>query len=143
MPCYRYLVRMVLLAAIASIGLDCGSSNQQRQALSVTVTPSSVSAPADGQVQFTAAGTYNTAPAMVTPLQANWAVVDASGAQTTAVTISANGLAQCSSAASGSFTVGAWILEFSRPPGAVCNVATPFGNPCGDSVIGVAQLTCP
>jgi hypothetical protein len=25
----------------------------------------------------------------------------------------------------------------------MCNVATPYGNPCGDSILKTAQLTCP
>lgn len=102
-----------------------------------------MTAPADGQVQFTATGTYNLTPTTVTPLQANWVVVDQAGQQTTAVTIDTNGLAECGSVASGDFTVGAWVIEFSKPPQAVCNVITAFGNPCGDSVLGTAQLTCP
>jgi hypothetical protein len=132
---------IILLGIAASIALGC-SNIPQRQALSVTVSPAIVTAPADGQVQFAATGTYNLAPTTVDPLQANWAIVDQSGQPTVAVTVD-NGLAQCSSAASGVFTVGAWVVEFSKPPDVVCNVVTAFGNPCGDSVIGFAQLTCP
>ncbi|MFZ0770336.1 MAG: hypothetical protein WCA49_01140 [Candidatus Sulfotelmatobacter sp.] len=138
---HGYFFWIVLLGVAASIAVAC-SNIPERQALTVTLSPSAATAPADGQVQFTATGTYNLPPTTVTPLQANWAVVDQAGAQTTAVTISANGLAQCTAAASGVFTVGAWVVEFSRPPGAVCLVVSPFGNPCGDSVIGFALLTC-
>jgi hypothetical protein len=137
--CRLYFSWTVLLGTAASITVGC-SNIPQRQALSVTVSPAT--APADGQVQFTATGTYNLPPTTVDPLQANWAVVDQAGQPTAAVSVD-NGLAQCSSAASGVFTVGAWVVEFSRPPAAVCNVVTAFGNPCGDSVIGFAQLTCP
>jgi hypothetical protein len=137
-----YFWGSVLLGVAASIAVAC-SNIPQRQALSVTVSPSAVTAPADGQVQFTATGTYNLTPTTVTPLQANWVVVDQAGQHTTAVTIDGNGLAECGSVASGDFTVGAWVVEFSKPPNAVCLTVTAFGNPCGDSVIGFAQLTCP
>ena len=114
---------LVFLGLAASIGLACGSSNptvnSQRQALSVSVTPATASAPAEGQVQFTATGTYNTAPTVVTPLQATWVALGPSNAHTTEVTINTNGLAQCSAAASVSYTVGAWVVlnirEIRRP----------------------------
>ena len=138
---HGYFGRIVLLGVAASITLAC-SNIPQRQALSVSVSPSTATAPTDGQVQFTATGTYNLAPTTVTPLQANWVVVQ-NDEQTEAATINANGLAQCTSGASGAFTVGAWVVQFSKPPNAVCNVVSPFGNPCGDSVLGTAQLTCP
>ena len=134
--------RPIFLVAAASIAVAC-SSIPSRQALSLTVSPANVTAPADGQVQFTATATYSMPPTPVTPAPATWGVIDAAGAQTTAVTISSDGLAQCSSGAAGVFTVGAWILQFSKPPGAVCNVATPFGNPCGDSILTTTQLPCP
>jgi hypothetical protein len=137
---HKHLFGIILLGTVASICLACGDN---RRALSVTVSPAIVTAPVDGQVQFTATGTFSAAPTPVTPLQATWAVVDQSGLPTTAVTVSANGLAQCGSGTSGSFTVGAWVLEFSHPPNAVCLTVTAFGNPCDDSVIGFAQLTCP
>ncbi len=143
-----HLVGLIFLELGAAIGLACGSSNpnenSQRQALSVSVTPATASAPANGRVQFTATGTYNTAPTVVNPLQATWVVLGPSNAPTTEVTINTNGLAQCSSAASGSYTVGAWVVQYSgNPPTPICNVISPFGNPCGDSVLGMAQLTCP
>jgi hypothetical protein len=138
MPRHGYLLWIVLLVLAASITLACGS-NPQRQIESLTVSPSSADAP---QVQFTATGTYTRPPVTVSPLQANWVVVDVTGHQATEVSISTSGLAQCASGASGVYTVGAWVTLLG-PPGAMCEVLTPFGNPCGDSVIGFAQLTCP
>jgi hypothetical protein len=133
----------IVLAVAASILLACSSTgNSQRQALSLTVSPTSATAPVDGQVQFTATATYNMPPTPVSPVQANWGVTDSSSALTSVVTVSSSGLAQCTSAASGSYTVGAWILEYSTPPSVMCNVATPYGNPCGDSILKTAQLTC-
>jgi hypothetical protein len=138
---HGYVLWIILLGLAASTTLACGN-NPQRQALSVTLSPPSADAQ-NGQAQFTATGTYNTPPMTVTPLQANWAVIDQFGNQTTAVSIDANGLAQCASGASGVYTVGAWVTQFSSPPKSACNIVSPFGNPCGDSVLGTAQLACP
>jgi hypothetical protein len=132
----------IFLAAAASILLAC-STPPQRQALTLTVSPATATGPADGQVQFTATATYNMAPTTVSPVQANWGVTDSSGALASVVTVGNNGLAQCTSAASGTYTVGAWILVYSKPPSVLCNVATPYGNPCGDSILQTARLTCP
>jgi hypothetical protein len=139
----RRLILMALVIVAFSITLACSSFSQQRQALSLTVSPATATAPVGGQVQFTAAASYNMPPTLVNPVQANWGVTDSAGALTTFVTVNSEGLAQCTSAASGTYTVGAWILEYSTPPSAVCSVATPYGNPCGDSILKTAQLTCP
>jgi hypothetical protein len=138
-----WLLRLILVMVAVSITLACSSISPQRQALSLIVSPATATAPVNGQVQFTAAATYSMPPTPVNPVQANWGVIDSSGALTTVVTVSSNGLAQCTSAASGTYTVGAWILEYSTPPSVMCNVATPYGNPCGDSILKTAQLTCP
>lgn len=139
MPRYRYFLWIPSLAFIGFLTLSCGA---QRQAVSVTINPASAVAQ-NGQAQFIATGTYNTSPNTVTPLQANWAVTVKNGGPTTDVSIGANGLARCVSAASGVYTVGAWVVKFSTPPSAMCLTISPFGEPCGDSVIGFAELTCP
>jgi hypothetical protein len=142
---YGYLLWVVLLGIVASITLACGvGSFPQRQIVSLTVSPPSADAQnyPNGQVQFTATGTFTAPPVTVTPLQSTWVAVGIDG-PTTDVTISPNGLAQCASGASGVYSVGAWVALLGRPPGALCNIVSPFGNPCGDSVLGTAQLTCP
>ena len=141
---FHYFLWIFLLGLAASITLACGAGvNPPRQILALTVSPSSADAQdfPDGQVPFVATGIFNTRPETVTPLPATWVVIDQDGKQTTEVSIN-NGLAQCASGASGAYTVGAWDLLL-IPPGAFCNLVTPFGNPCGDSVLGTAQLTCP
>jgi hypothetical protein len=134
------------LVSAASIALACGGSSKSnpRQALTVTVTPATATAAANGQIQFTAAGTFSSPPTMESPVQANWVVLNSDDSPTTAVTITSSGLAQCTSAAAGAYNVGAWIVQFSgNPPTPICNVISAYGNPCGDSVLGTAQLTCP
>jgi hypothetical protein len=135
-------LRLFFLAFAASITLAC-STIPERQALTLTVTPAAATAPSNGQVQFTAAATYNTTPTLVNPVQATWGVADSSGRLTTEVTVDGTGLARCTSAASGTYTVGAWIPEYAKPPQVECLVATVYGNPCGDSLLKTAQLTCP
>jgi hypothetical protein len=142
---YGYLPGILLLTLAASLALACGASNNsQRQIESITVSPASADAQdyPSGQVPFVATGAFTLAPTSVTPLQATWAAVGPDGL-TTDVTVTSNGLAQCASGASGTYTVGAWIVLLGHPPTPICNVISPFGNPCGDSVIGTAQLTCP
>ena len=135
---HGYLLWIAVLYLAASITLACGT-NAQRQIVSLSMSPSTAQGP---QVQFNATGTYTASPVTVTPLQATWVVVNDTGSRTTEVSINTNGLAQCNSGASGVYTVGAWVVLLG-PPKAVCSVLTAFGNPCGDSVIGFAQLTCP
>jgi hypothetical protein len=136
-------LRFGCLALAASITVAC-SIAPQRQALTLSVTPASATAPANRQVQYTAAATYNTPPTSVSPVQATWGVADSTGtALTTAVTIDNNGLAQCTSAASGNYMVGAWIPQYAKPPQVECLATTVYGNPCGDSLLRTAQLTCP
>jgi hypothetical protein len=146
MPRHGFLLWIVLLGVVASTTSACGGpANPQHQILSLAVSPITADAQnyPNGEVPFTATGTYTSPPTTVTPLAATWVVVDQSGGQTTNVSITTNGLAQCVTGAPGVYSVGAWVTLFPGPPKVLCNVATPFGNPCGDSVLGIAQLTCP
>jgi hypothetical protein len=139
---YGYFLWVVFLG-LAAITSACGS-NPQREIETITVSPSSADAQdyPDGQVPFVATGTFSEPPVTVSPLQATWVAVDAAGQRTTDVSITNSGVAQCTSGAPGTYTLGAWAVLL-IPPQNSCNVVTPFGNPCGDSVIGFAQLTCP
>ncbi|MFZ0762162.1 MAG: hypothetical protein WAM69_19610 [Candidatus Sulfotelmatobacter sp.] len=142
---------MVSLGLAAALTLACGDNAQsqtqdsQHQIISLSISPSFADAQdyPNGQVPFVAAGTYATSPVLVTSLPATWVVIDQDGDRSTDVSINANGLAQCTSGSPGVYTIGAWVTLFPGPPKAVCNVVGPFGNPCGDSVLGTAQLTCP
>lgn len=130
------------LVIAAAIVLSCGG-NTPRQLNSISISPASAS-PQSGSttVQFTATGVYSMAPSPVTPLQATWAAAVPNVGPTTAVTVDANGLAQCTPAASGVYSIGAWAVR--DPTSRVsCSVVGPFGDsPCTD-VLGTAQLTCP
>lgn len=140
-----YILCFVLLAVAASITLACGAGNNPNRVIqSLSVSPASADAQdyPGGLVPFIATGTYNKAPMMVTPVQSTWVVVNQNGDQTTDVLINANGVAHCAAGASGVYNVGAWVA-ITPPPAGSCNVSSAYGNPCGDSVLGVAQLTCP
>jgi hypothetical protein len=127
-----------LLLVFLPVACSNPAMNTSRQLLSVTITPSSGTAPAapNSQVQFVATGTYNTEPYTVTPLQATWGVT--SYPQAIASTAQ-NGLATCASGVSGTTTIEAWvqITPF------VCNVIDSAGRPGCGNVSGSAKLVCP
>ena len=101
----------VFTLGIAAYGLlACGSPSRQVQ--SITLSPASADAQTypNGQVPFVATGYYNVAPTTVTPLQANWGAASGSLPANGAVTLDANGVAQCSAGASGTYTIaGGWM----------------------------------
>ena len=133
---------LFLLVAAAAITLACGNS-PPRLLESVTLAPVQADAQnfPGGLVQFTATGTYTKAPSPVTPLSATWGACDASGNVTTQVSISASGLAQCATGASGIYEVWAFD-ELPNPPLVGSCVVTACGAGCG-RVTGAAVLTCP
>lgn len=120
------------LLVIAAITLACGSSGP-RTLQTISITP----ATGEGEAQFAAIGYYNHQPSPVSPITATWGAC-AQGEPTSSVSISGNGLAQCSSGASGTFT----IFAYENPTGAMCNVVSACGSPCG-SISSTAKLTCP
>lgn len=122
---------LLLLAAV--IALACGSSTE-RILQSITISP----ATAEEQAQFTATGYFTTHPSPVTPFAATWGACAQEWEPTSAVSISSSGLAQCSTGASGTFT----IFAYGTNTGPVCDVALACGPPCG-SISSTAKLTCP
>ncbi|HTC45824.1 MAG TPA: hypothetical protein VK722_00760 [Candidatus Aquilonibacter sp.] len=137
---FVHVVTVFFLGTLSLVILACGDSTQ-RTLQNISVSPSTADAQnyPNGQVQFTATGTYNTAPMTVTPLQASWGAVQ-NNAPTTGVTITSGGVAQCAAGATGVYSIGAWNVIPTK--GAVCDVIGPWDNPC-NSVLGTAQLTCP
>jgi hypothetical protein len=124
-----------LLLVAAAITLACGSSSPStRELQTVTISPTS----ADSQAQFSAIGDFSKPPSPVSPLTASWGACY-QNAPTTEVTVSSTGFAQCTSGATGTYTVWAYGVN---AQGAVCNVITSCGGGCG-RVTGTAQLTCP
>jgi hypothetical protein len=140
---------ILLVVSAAWITLACGSHNP-RPLQSITLSPASADAKdyTDGKVPFVATGHYNSAPAAVTPLQANWAAVsDANdfsifGPVTSAVSIDQTGVAYCTVGAAGTYAVVAWDLQ-NPAPNVVCQSQSDFGEPGCNTVQASAQLTCP
>lgn len=134
----RPFVSMAVVSLTVILAACGGSmSNAPRSIQSLAVSPSAADAQSfpGGQVQFSATGFYNTQPSPVSSIPATWGVCF-QNAPTTAVTISNNGLAQCTAAASGAYTVFAY--DFPDP---ACFAITACGGGC--AVTGTAQLNCP
>lgn len=68
----------LLLSLSAAIAISCGGmhsmgvADPSRTLLSISVSPSSVTTSAVGQIQFVATGIFGQPPLTVTPLAANW-----------------------------------------------------------------------
>jgi hypothetical protein len=120
----------LLIAGVELLAGGCGTASPSPRLLqSVSVTPATADAHAfsNGQVQFTAVGTYSQPPSPSPLTQPGWSLSDPSIA-----TVSQSGLAQCTAGASGVVTVRA-----STP--APCS-----GTGCTAVLLsGTAQLTCP
>ena len=136
---FRTLLSLLFVAALALETLGCGSSNMNsnRVLQSMAITPANADAQnfPNGQVQFTATGTFNKAPspAQVTfqpPYTGTWSLMGASAANI--ATISQAGLAQCIAGVAGTVTVSAVASS---------NSAT--GPAMSTAVTGSTTLTCP
>jgi hypothetical protein len=102
---------------------------------SVTVCPAVADAKnyPDGQIQFAAIGAFDMGPSPALPKPVLWGVCQ-QNQPTAGITVSTNGVAQCTPGASGTYTVWATGGPI------VCNVVSPCGA-CGPT--GSAQMTCP
>jgi len=119
----------VLLAGIELVANGCGHGSP-RSLQSISVTPASANAQSfpNGQVQFTAVGTYSQPPSPAPITQLGWWLSDLHIA-----TISQSGLAQCKPGALGVVTVNA--LKCCAPCiGTECTAA---------QLVGSAKLSCP
>lgn len=138
----KYALSVFLLFVLAvAMTLACGSSPRALQ--SVSLSP----ATADAQgapVQFTAIGYFNDQPSPAKLVSANWGACY-QNQQTTVVTVSSSGLAQCAAGAVGTYTVWAWAESAAGSCGG--NNGEGPANPCGGASqcqpTGTAQLTCP
>lgn len=127
---------LLLIGWLATPG--CGSS---RQLQSVTLNPAKADAQnfPNGQVPFTAIGTFNKPPSPVqlTSQDVAWCVGTSNGMCAgniaTGASVDANGAAQCRSGFSGTVT----ILAGKGMPPALPDGGSQF------NVFGTAQLTCP
>ncbi len=138
---YGSVLFLVILAIV--IMLACGSS-PQRTLQSVSLSPAIADAQG-GPVQFTATGYFNQQPSPVSLSTSNWGACY-QNQPTADVSVSANGVAQCATGATGTYTVWTWTERTGGSCSAPTGVLVPV-NPCGGSgecnVTGTAQLKCP
>jgi hypothetical protein len=118
---------------------------------SITVSPASADAQnyPNGEVPFVATGYYNSSPTTVTTLQATWGaalfqnengtIIPTNGA----VSVDADGVAQCSANASGTYSIAASVQLPYSGPALPCPAPTYSNMASCPSVVGTAQLTCP
>ena len=116
--------------------LACGSS---RQLTSITVSPASADAQTfpNGQVQFTATGTFSGGNMAATSLQVLWSIGNPFTKQPIpgGVSLDSNGLAQCTGFVG---TVTIWATAPADPGMSLMQM-----NMSTKNVSGTAQLTCP
>ena len=133
----------VLAVLAIAINLACGSSLSPRALQSVSLSPPTADAQGS-PVQFTATGYFNDQPSPVKLPSANWGACY-QNQRTTAVSVNADGLAQCAAGAVGTYTVWAWAESAAGSCGG--NNGEIPANPCGGAgecqPTGTAQLTCP
>lgn len=131
-------LRPILLLASLLLSFGCGSGNQLR---SVTVSPTAADAKnfANGQVQFSAVGTFSNS-SMPQPLNSNqitWCVGTSAGLCAGNInpgaTITPTGAAACAPTFSGSTTILAGKANLPMNPDGGARM----------TVFGAAQLTCP
>jgi hypothetical protein len=131
------LLSFFLLILAAAIALSCGGSSHIPQ--SVTVSPATADG-TNGPVQFTATAYYNIMPSPVSPAPATWGACGANG-NNNEVSMNTNGLAQCSSGSTRTYTIFAFV-PYPNFKGVCSSEAMPCGGSCG-GVVGTVQLTCP
>ena len=124
-------LRATLLVFTIAAMVAC-AGNPQRHLLSVAVTPSTASAQdfPNGQVPFTAVGSFDKSPS---PATLNPAVLDAFPIPNPpdAVSIDQNGVAQCKAGFTGTVSLRGGQFQCGPTPTSACKL-----------IYGIAQLTC-
>lgn len=130
---------LFLFIFLAVVLVGCGSSaTRTLQAVGVSPATADANQFPNGEIQFTATGYYNKIPASVTPLHVTWGACYQSQ-PTTDVTITATGVAHCTSSASGTYLVWGFASDGEH---ATCNATSACSGSCG-RVTGTALMTCP
>lgn len=128
------LFGLLAVTAIATVGCGSMNSTSNRVLQSMTLAPPSADAlSSQGQVQFTAMGTFSKAPSpapvpFVVPYTGTWATSDKNTA-----TITQGGLATCVSGAAGTVTITA-----------IASTNSGKGTQATSTAVSAsAKLTCP
>jgi hypothetical protein len=147
---YPFCLSIVSLTLAACVELSCGGGSRQLQSISVSPASADAQNYPQGQVPFVATRHYNSSPASVTPLKANWAGISEFTVNgmltyrpvTDAISVNNTGVAHCAAGALGTYAVVAWDLQ--DPTLKVgCASMTDFGEPGCNAAQAIAQLICP
>jgi len=133
-----FLVLVVWLALACGANPSGANPSGTHIIQSLSLSPSFADAqnyPA-GDVPFVATGHYDSAPVTVNPIQASWAAQSVTiwngtpvyGPTNGAVSVDANGLAQCAPGASGTYAIIAWAIQDPNVKGG-CGSSSSFGEP--------------
>ena len=132
-PTTSFLFCVLGVISIATVGCSSMNTTSNRVLQSMTLTPANADAQTtQGQVQFTAMGTFSMAPSpapvpFVSPFTGTWSTSDMNVA-----TITQTGLASCVSGAAGTVTINA-----------VASSNSGQGTQMSTAVSSSAKLTCP
>jgi hypothetical protein len=133
----RFMLSFLALVLAASLAPSCGTGQSQLQFISLNPAAADAQDYPDGQVPFIATGHYVNPTHTVTPQSATWVACQQEGPITTEVSVTQEGVAQCASGATGTYSINAWDTDKIEP----CAI-----NACGIlvcAIVGTAQLTCP
>ena len=140
----KYGLSVLLLAALAIVlTLACGSS--PRMLRSVSLSPPTADAQGN-PVQFVATGYFSQQPSPAKLTAPAWGACNPNQPYlpTTAVSVSADGVAQCAPGTVGTYTVWAVAQRGGDSCGPAGTVPANFCGGAGEcQVSGKAQLTCP
>jgi|SRR5215467_7510864 len=130
----RLLFPSLALAFLALALISCGSSSKKLQSISITPATADAKDFTNGQVQYTAAGTYSDG-SQVKPLTVLWSPGPPWVAPRP-ILVNDNGLASCGTAPAGTYPVWAGAPNDLSTPVSRMNQSTPMAT-------ATAQLTCP
>jgi hypothetical protein len=135
MTLLRNFQLLILVVALALL-LSCGNSLRELVAMDLSPNVADAQNYPNGQVQFTATGTYNLYPLSGPVQPALWSIYKPQNTQNVA-TITQSGLAQCGNAV-GTFSVQAYAVSNPSASQTPQNLLT-----SKQAVLGLASLTCP
>ncbi len=131
-------VGVLLTALVVALSFSgCGGSSRRLVSISISPDPGVAK---NQKVQLVATGTFNEAPTLVTPLEANWqpnhcnSNVCPQAIVAQPVTVSSSGLATCQTGYSGSVVI---LLTAPADP------SRPVDSTTGTLVDGKTTVTCP
>jgi hypothetical protein len=131
----RLLIPSLALTFLALALISCGSSSKKLGSISITPAVADAKDFPNGQVKYTAAGTYSDG-SQVKPLPVMWSAGPPWVATSWDVKVDGNGIATCGTSPAGTYPVWAGAPTSVSTSVTMMNQSTPM-------VTATAQLTCP